>query len=226
MKSSEHLFLAIKDFTQQYNKIQREYKEGLDALSGFEGSAKYDELSQEAAGKRDAALCALRQQASEKIFPVLDEMEKALENRPLIAPTAEQFAVLKLLETKRAGDLLTEDDCNRAVSALHGSELMPVLRKMSRESGFILHNDRLALDAGRAQEIVDSLRRGSGNYISGKGGIFTDPERLEGADITEVFSRLAGIPCKVGRQANGVDLVQFDDGAVSEFCALVDGGEG
>ncbi len=164
MKNTERLFEKAMAFQNERAKIVEEYESRMKALSSAQGSLYYEEESEKAEKKRDAAMEKLKKGFYLSMEVILTDMNKANNSRTFEAPTDEEMTVINALKMR---ETLTDAEITTAANTLKTPLALSILRELARKSGYKKHiasetDAELTIDA--VSELIKSLSRSLSDF--------------------------------------------------------------
>lgn len=192
MKLTARLCNEVRDFLRAEVVVMDEYEKALAALEEHRGSDYYNRKTREAESERDEGLARARARASEKIDPLLNVLERHLDDVPLVPPTDEQLRALSLLAMKKT---ITADELRGAARLCADCPAaLELLRETAGERGLPLSLPAAKmLSPQAAREHLQSARRSLELLIYEPKNACWSPEFLLADNDDRLLARLCGV---------------------------------
>ena len=205
---------ATRDFLRAEQAIANEYEHTVEELAEMAGSEFYRRRTAEAEAERDEALARCRARASERLEPILNTIERRLDDSPLVAPSDEQLRAVQLLSMRKnvsAGEL---QQCARLCADCPAA--LELLREVAGERAMPLQLPApKTLSAQTAREHLSAARRSLELLIFKPQDAFWSPDFLLADNDDHMLARLCG--CWADRSG------KLNDGYISALKAALDG---
>lgn len=120
MKNTEQFYNHVTGFIDEVAEAVTQYNSTVKRLEPYKGSSGYDQQLKEAQAVRDAAVRSIRGTYWSAFQKVTANMREAVRNRPIVAPTAEQAALLSVLQMRQT---MSRDELERASKHLAGCSM-------------------------------------------------------------------------------------------------------
>lgn len=214
MKLTARLCNEVRDFLRASQAIIDEYEKTVEELAETAGSEFHRRRTAEAADERDTALARARSRASERLDPILNTIERRLDDAPLVAPSDEQLRAVQLLSMRKnvsAGEL---QQCARLCADCPAA--LELLREVAGERAMPLQLPApKTLSPLAAREHLQSARRSLELLIYQPSDACWSPAFLLADTDDHMLARLCGV--WAGRDG------RLNDGYVSALRQALDG---
>lgn len=192
MVLTQKLIDETRAFLRASQAIASDYEEAMNGLAEHRGSEYFNRKSNEAAAARDEAFARARARASEKIDPILDTLERRLDDMPLVPPTDEQLRALQLLSLRKnvsAGEL---QQCAQLCADCPAA--LELLRETAGERGMPLQLPApKTLSPQAAREHLEAARRSIELLVYKPQDACWSPTFLLNDDDEHLLGRLCGV---------------------------------
>lgn len=221
MKNSERFYNNICGFVDDMAEVVAKYDATVKRLEPYKGSSGYNSQIREAEDTKNAAVMALRERYWGRFQTVVNDMRTAVQTRPIVAPTAEQSAILSVMQMRKT---LSRDELGRAARQLAGCPFgLAVLDDLAEKhhimgSPFNTERDSDLLDR------IDTLARSALRLIQKDISAASERKPESVIDCMEKYGGFGPVP-RPGAALYGditsADLVQ-NTAAISAFCKAID----
>lgn len=192
MVLTQKLIDEARAFLRASQAITDEFEHTVAELDEMRGSAYHRRKMDEATDERDTALARARARASEKIDPILDTLERRLDDMPLVPPTDEQLRALQLLSLRKnvsAGEL---QQCAQLCADCPAA--LELLRETAGERGMPLQLPApKTLAPQAAREHLEAARRSIELLVYKPQDACWSPAFLLNDDDDHLLGRLCGV---------------------------------
>lgn len=154
---TEDYYFAVKWHRDGLREIWKIYNDRMTKLKPHAGSEYYRTEEQKAAETRDSAIKKLKEQTAVRFDRALEGMRQSAKAQPMIAPTADQLALLQTLKLRKK---LTRDELEKAANSFKGCPAaMTALGELAEQHG--IYGGQIYYAGGESsasiQEHIDSL---------------------------------------------------------------------
>lgn len=163
IKNSEWLYIEMRDYQNERQKIESWYRSKLKQLEAAKGSKYFEQETEKAAKEKEQALEELEAKTWPEVVEALKAMRERNGKRPLKAPTAEQLALLQALKLR---ENVTADELDKAANSLEGNETaLFVLSDIARANGILKAYHGTELSIGGVDRLIDGLKAAAVDFM-------------------------------------------------------------
>lgn len=192
MRLTARLVNEVRDFLRAELAVENEFEHTVAELDEMRGSEYHRRRTAGAEAERDEGLARARARASEKIDPILDTLERRLDDMPLVPPTDEQLRALQLLSLRKnvsAGEL---QQCAQLCADCPAA--LELLRETAGERGMPLQLPApKTLSPQAAREHLEAARRSIELLVYKPQDACWSPAFLLNDDDEHLLGRLCGV---------------------------------
>lgn len=221
MKNSERFYNRVTGFIDEMAEAVAKYNTTVERLERYRGSSGYDRDIQEAQNKRNAAVKGLRETYWPAFQEIVNDMRGAVKNRPIVAPTTEQSALLSVMQMRTT---LSRDELERAAQQLVGCPMaLAVLDDLATRHHAMGRPFNTVTDIDLLHTI-DNLEDAALRLIQEDVNAANRRKPETVTDCIEKFGGIGPIPrpgVALYGDITSADLVQ-NTAAISAFCAAID----
>lgn len=156
MKNTERLVQKTIDFQNERSKVVSEYERRMAALESAKGSKFYDEETEKATKKRDAALKTLKESFCKATDVILTDMYKVNNSRTFETPSPEE---MNLIQTLKMREQVSDAEIEQAANTLKTPLALSILKELAVSNGYIKHINS-PVDKELSVEKVNEMMKG------------------------------------------------------------------
>ena len=183
---------ATRDFLRAEQAIANEYEHTVEELAEMAGSEFYRRRTAEAEAERDEALARCRARASERLEPILNTIERRLDDAPLVAPSDEQLRAVQLLSMRKNVSASELQQCAQLCADCPAA--LELLRETAGERGMPLQLPApKTLSPTAAREHLSTARRSLDTLIYRPSEANWTAAFLLNDDDDHLLGRLCGV---------------------------------
>lgn len=223
MKNTEKYFNAVAGFIEDMAEISATYDKAVKRLEAFKGSTGYDQGVKEARAKMETDARKMRETYLAQFRDTTEKMREAVSNRPLVAPTPEQAALLSVLQMRAS---LSRDELERAARQMDGCPIaLSVLDDLAKKHEVRGVRFNCELTADDLQGKIDTLDRAALELIrEGTGAAKRDVPK-DVVSCLDRYGRFGKIPRRDVIVYGGITScdLETDTRTINAFCEAVNG---
>ncbi len=217
MTNTERFYNRIKWYFDAVGQITAEYNAAAEYADRFKGSEGGKELADKARATKDAALKAERDTTGKAIREITASMKEKATTRKIIAPTAEQLAILQTLKMRQS---VTKEEIRQAENSLEDCPLaLSVLDEIAHANNLTYTGKRKAMTTDFVLNRVDCLEKNALAMIRGDNARFNRPP----TDLNDCLTRWGAFSYALQVDEWGGQHAVVDQDAITSFSAIVDG---
>lgn len=162
MSNTGKFYQTVKDFREELRGLEAEYQSEMQKLEPHKGSAYYEKAKAALDKARELTLDELRRVYGKTFEDTFAAMEAEYANKPMIAPSADQLAMLQVLKMR---DSVTREELRQCANACKGCS---VALEMLKE---IAHKNNIygLIDDSSTPPVAETMRtlRKRASYLLG-----------------------------------------------------------
>ncbi len=162
MKNTEWYFRIVKRYREGLNSINAKYDPQIESKKSYAGSAGYAADMEKIEQQRAAEIEALRDDCWDSFKSCVDSMQEKAKNRPTVAPTQEQLAILQVLKMK---EQITKDDLEHAAVSMGDCSLaLDVLQELAQKHEIWGFHTSAGVSDAFVQDAIRQFARSARTY--------------------------------------------------------------
>lgn len=221
LKNTEQFYNHVTGFIDEVAEAVSQYNNTVKRLEPYQGSGGYDQQIKEAQSVRDTTVRNIRETYWPAFQKITANMREAVKNRPIVAPTTEQAALLSVMQMRQT---LSRDELERASKQMAGCSMaLAVLDDLAEKHKAKGEPFNAEPNTDQLMDKIDSMERAALRLI--REGINASNQRKPESvtDCVEEFGSFGRIPKPGAAHYGGVTSadLQPNIAAISAFCKAI-----
>lgn len=222
MKNTEQFYNHVTGFIDEVSEAVAKYDSTVKRLEPYKGSSGYDQQIKEAQDARNADVRGIREIYWPAFQKITAGMREAVKNRPIVSPTAEQAALLSVMQMRKT---LSRDELERASKQLSGCTMaLAVLDDLAEKHKAKGEPFNTELSADQLLDKINGLERAANRLICEDIQAAARRKPETAVDCVEEYAGFGRIPKPGAARYGGVTSadLQPNTAAINAFCEAID----